>query len=64
MTSIDTNGAIAPHAAFALRMHCRAVIEIMYGRLKDWRHVATRYDRRPKVFLTEIALAALVIYWV
>jgi len=38
-------------------------IEIMFGRLKDWRRVATRYDRCPKVFLSAIALASLVIYW-
>ena len=38
-------------------------VEIMFGRLKDWRWVATRYDRCPKVFLSAIALAALVIYW-
>ena len=38
-------------------------IEIMFGRLKDWRRVATRYDRCPKVFLSAIALAALVTYW-
>ena len=38
-------------------------IEILLGRLKDWRRVATRYDRCPKVFLLAIALAALVIYW-
>ncbi|WP_281170985.1 transposase [Sedimentitalea nanhaiensis] len=38
-------------------------IEIMIGRLKDCRRVATRYDRHPKVFLSAIALAALVIYW-
>ena len=38
-------------------------IEMMFGRLKDWRRVATRYDRCPKVFLSAIALAALVIYW-
>ena len=44
-------------------MHCRAVIQIMFGRLKDWRRVATRYDRCPKVFLSAIALAATVIYW-
>ncbi|MFT9375979.1 MAG: IS5/IS1182 family transposase, partial [Komagataeibacter saccharivorans] len=24
-------------------------IEIMFGRLKDWRRVATRYDRCPTV---------------
>ena len=38
-------------------------IEIMFGRLKDWLRVATRYDRCPKVFLSAIALAATVIYW-
>ena len=37
-------------------------IAIMFGRLKDWRQVATRYDRCPKVFLSAIALAALIIY--
>ena len=38
-------------------------IEIMFGRLKDWRRVATRYDRCPMVFLSAIALAATVIFW-
>lgn len=38
-------------------------IEIMFGRLKDWRRVATRYDRCPMVFLSAIALAATVFFW-
>ena len=38
-------------------------IEIMFGRLKDWRRIATRYDRCPKVFLSAIALAATVLFW-
>ena len=38
-------------------------IEVMFGRLKDWRRVATRYDRCPKVFLSAIALAATVMFW-
>ena len=33
-------------------------IEIMFGRLKDWRRVATRYDRCPTAFFSAIALAA------
>ena len=37
-------------------------IEIMFGRLNDWRRVATRYDRCPKVFLSAIALAATVLF--
>ena len=38
-------------------------IEMMFGRLKDWRRVATRYDRCPVVFLSAIALAATVMFW-
>ena len=45
------------------RYRSRNRIEIMFGRLKDWRRVATRYDRCPRVFLSTIILAALVIYW-
>ncbi len=40
------------------RYRRRSRIEIMFGRLKDWRRVATRYDRCPTVFLSAIALAA------
>ena len=38
-------------------------IEIMFGRLKDWRRVATRYDRCSEVFMSAIALAATVLFW-
>lgn len=38
-------------------------IEIMFGRLKDWRRVAARYDRSPQVFLSAVALTATVIFW-
>ncbi len=38
-------------------------IEIMFGRLKDWRRIATRYDRCPRVFLSAVILAATVLFW-
>nr|WP_249201496.1 IS5 family transposase [Gluconobacter sphaericus] len=38
-------------------------IEIMFGRLKDWRRVATRYNRCPTAFFSAICLAATVIFW-
>lgn len=37
--------------------------EFMFGRLKDWRRVATRYDRCPTIFLSAVALAATVLLW-
>ena len=38
-------------------------IEIMFGRLKDWRHIVTRYDRCLKGFLSATALAATIMFW-
>jgi hypothetical protein len=52
--------------AIKYNKHCkkrRNRIEIMFGRLKNWRRVATGYDRCPKVFLFAIALASTVIFW-
>ena len=34
----------------------------MFGHLKDWRRVATRYDRCPRVFMSVTALAATVLF--
>jgi len=38
-------------------------IENSFARLKDWRRVATRDDRCPKLFLSTCALAAIVMFW-
>lgn len=37
--------------------------EIIFGRPKDWRRVAARYNRCPTVFLSAIAPAATVLFW-
>jgi len=41
----------------------RNPIEIMFCRLKDWRRVATRYDRCPTVYFSPLALAVTVLCW-
>ena len=41
----------------------RHTIENNFALLKDWRTIATRYDRCPILFLPACALAATVIYW-
>ena len=38
----------------------RNVVERMFCRVKDWRRVATRFDRNIKTFMATIAIAALV----
>jgi transposase len=40
----------------------RNAVGRMFGRLKDARRIATRYDRRADVFLSAVALAAIVNY--
>ena len=41
----------------------RNLIERMSGRLKDWRRIATRYDRCAHTFFSAICIAATVIFW-
>ena len=38
-------------------------IENVFGRIKDWRRVATRYDRCAHTFMSAISIAATVCYW-
>jgi transposase len=39
-------------------------VENMFGRLKDWRRIAMRFDRRADIFLSACVLAAIVLFWI
>lgn len=41
----------------------RNAIEHMVGSIKDFRRIATRYDKLAKTFLSPVQLAATVGYW-
>lgn len=41
----------------------RHKIEMMFGRIKDWRRIAMRYDRCAHTFFSAICLAATVIFY-
>jgi transposase len=41
----------------------RHKVENMFGRLKDWRRIHTRYDRCAHTFMSAIYIAAIVIFW-
>jgi transposase len=51
---------IAHDAALHKKRHR---IENMFGRLKDWRRIATRYDRCADIFLSACAFAAVILFW-
>lgn len=40
----------------------RHKVETMFGRLKDWCRIATRYDRYAHTFIAAIKIAAIVIW--
>jgi transposase len=41
----------------------RNLVERMFCRLKDWRRIATRYDKLARNFASAIALAAVILCW-
>ena len=41
----------------------RHKIENIFGRIKDWRRIATRYDRCAHTFMSAISIAATCCYW-
>jgi transposase len=42
----------------------RHKIENMFAKLKDWRRIATRYDRCAHTFMSAICIAATIIFWI
>jgi transposase len=59
-------GRAARHVVYPLNRRAyrrRNVIERLFGRLKNWKRIATRYDRLAVNYLAAIALIATVTQW-
>ena len=41
----------------------RLRVEAMFCRLKDFRRIATRYDKLARNYLSAVALAAAIAFW-
>ena len=41
----------------------RNVVERCFCRLKDWRRIATRYDKLARNFLSALCFVAMLAYW-
>jgi len=50
-----------PHDTVLYRQ--RHKIENMFGKLKDWRRIHTRYDRCAHTFMSAITIAATFCFW-
>ena len=51
-----------PHEAALYRQ--RHKIENIFGKIKDWRLIHTRYDRCAHTIMFAISIAAIVIFWI
>jgi transposase len=60
--SIARRKPLIPYDRQAYRQ--RNLIERMFARLKDFRRIATRYDKLARNFLAGIVLAATIIWWI
>lgn len=52
-----------PHSYDPVAYRNRNLIERMFCRLKDFRRIATRYDKRADTFLAAVLIAATLIWW-
>jgi putative transposase len=52
-----------PYPFDAVTYKRRNVVERTFCRLKDFRRIATRYDRLAATFLAAVCLAATIMYW-
>ncbi len=52
-----------PHAYDRIAYRNRNVVERMFCRLKDFRRIATRYDKRADTFLSAVFIVATVVWW-
>ena len=59
--STTTRRAPIPYDRHAYK--ARNLVERLWCRLKDWRRIHTRYDRCAHTFMSAIAIAATVIFW-
>jgi transposase len=59
--STTARKAPIPHDRDAYR--ARNQVERLWCRLKDWRRVATRYDKLAANYLSTAAIAAALTYW-
>jgi len=41
----------------------RNAVERMFCQIKDWRRIATRYDKLARNFASAVALVAAILWW-
>lgn len=59
----STTSRRAPIPYDRVAYKARNLVERLWCRLKDWRRIATRYDKLARNFLAAAMIAAAITYW-
>lgn len=59
----STASRTVPYPLDRVAYRHRNLIERLFGRLKNWRRIATRYDRLARNYLAGLALISVVTEW-
>ena len=59
----STASRTVPYALDRSAYRRRNLIERLFGRLKNWRRIATRYDRLARNYMAALALVAVATEW-
>lgn len=52
-----------PYPLDSVAYRRRNLIKRLFGRLKNWRRIATRYDRLARNYIAALAIVALTTEW-
>jgi transposase len=62
-SALEIRPSVIRRISSTYQRHCQWHIERCYGRLKDFRRVAMRYDKLARNFFSTVRLAAVVLFW-
>lgn len=63
ISGIATRSRKAPIPYDRNAYRARNLVERLWCRLKDWRRIATRYDKLAANYMAGVFLAATIIFW-
>jgi transposase len=62
-SALEIRPSVIRRISSTYQRHCQWHIERCYCRLKDFRRIATRYDKLARNFFSSVCLVAALVYW-
>jgi transposase len=62
-SALEIRPSVIRRISSTYQRHCQWHIENAFNRLKDFRRIATRYDKLARNYLASVCLAAALVWW-